>query len=171
MEPKTTYRGEARGFSLLELMVALTLAVILTAAVVPIYHGSLRSTRIDHAVRDFLAVLRYAQERAVLDCIEHRVEMDDTSDTYWVARRVPTEDGENAFEEVTEVRGLRATLPQGLDLMRPEARWDADRGVYYVGFYASGACDVATVPLDRKNGAQIEIKTGGNLGRFEVTGL
>ena len=170
MELKTIYRGEARGFSLLELIVALTLVLILTAAVVPIYHGSLKSTRFDHAARDLLAALRYAQERAVLDCVEHRIEMNDGNDTYWATRLARIEDGEKVFEEVTEVRGLRATLPKGLDLKRPEARQDA-AGVFYVGFYPSGACDVATVTLDRGNGSQIEIKIAGNLGRFEVTGL
>ena len=67
----------ARGFSLIELIVVLTILSLMLGVVVPIYHGSLSRTRSAGATRDFLATMKYAQERAVTDATEHRLYLDD----------------------------------------------------------------------------------------------
>lgn len=168
---------ERRGFTLVELMVVLLIIGLMTAAVVPIYRGSITWVATDRAIRDFAATMKYAQERAVLRGAECRFYMNYESGAYWLAERTETEDGEFAFLPVDEIHGRRTQLPEGFSLDESKARRDRGkepRGkVHYVRFFPTGACDYATIKLERERRGDIKaqtvtIRTKGHIGQFEV---
>lgn len=158
----------ATGFTLIELIVVMTIIALLTAAVVPIYQGSLTRIQEDRATRDFVAYLKYAQERAITDGTEYRFYLQEESRQYWIMRLQSVEDGEKVFtdpdEGPVEVKGL----PEGVTFERPKARYDKDREAHFVSFYGSGACDYATITMKTADGDDLELETKGRLGRFEV---
>jgi prepilin-type N-terminal cleavage/methylation domain-containing protein len=76
LSPNGRARQSGGGFTLMELIIVLTIIVIMSAAVVPVFGPSMAKLQRDHAVRDFVATLRYAQERAVTDTREYRLALD-----------------------------------------------------------------------------------------------
>ncbi len=156
------------GFTLIELIVVMTIIALLTAAVVPIYQGSLTRIREDRATRDFVAYLKYAQERAITDGTEYRFYMREESREYWVMRQHIDEEGEKQFAYLDEGPVEVKQLPEGIEFERPKARFDKDREAHFVSFYGTGACDYATIKMETADGDELELETKGRLGRFEV---
>ena len=152
----------------MEMIVVLTIVALLTAAVIPIYQGSLTWARSDRATRDVVALMKYAQERAVTDMTEYRFCMDYDSGAYWLERLSRIEDGDKLFEAAGQPDGGQGLLPQHISFQGSRARLDRRSDAHYVAFYSTGACDYATVKLDREEDTTVVIKTKGRLGQFEV---
>ena len=157
-----------RGFTLMELVVVLTILFILLGGVVPLFQGSISWARGDRASRDFVALMKHAQERAVADATEYRFYMNRDTGRYWLMRFRGMDGEEKVFEPVGELDGGVRVLPESVELERPEAHRDRARDAYYIAFHASGACDYASVALERSDGVTVRIKTKGRLGQFEV---
>ena len=156
------------GFTLIELIVVMTIIALLTAAVVPMYQGSLTRVLQDRATRDFVAYLKYAQERAITDATEYRFYFRDEQRDYWVMRLDKVEAGEKHFVYLDEGAAEVKQLPEGIEFERPKARFDKDLEAHFVAFYGTGACDYATIKLETGDGDRIVLETKGRLGRFEV---
>jgi len=156
------------GFSLLELIVVLTLLSILTSAIVPVFAGSLESMRRDQAVRELLAVLKFAQERAIADSAEFRVYINEEKGVYWIESLQVAEDGARTFEELGESFTDPWVLPESIEFKKVKARDDRERDLKYISFFPSGACDYVEIELARNDRRTVCIQTKGALGRFEV---
>ncbi|MCP4641106.1 MAG: hypothetical protein GY851_11760 [bacterium] len=152
----------------------MTILALMTAAVVPVYQGSLSWTQRDRAVREFVAMMKYAQERAVADAAEYRFYVNLDKGTYWIMRAAPPEKDAEAgadeveFVPVTDAGATGRTLPATLSLRGSKARRDRDRDAHFVAFYPGGACDYATLKLSGDDFDRVTIATKGRLGQFEV---
>lgn len=161
----TLFRRQASGFTLLELIAVLLVLAIMTSAVVPLFRQSLTTLRTDRATVDMVALLKYAQERAVTDSTEYRFYMDKDAGAYWVQRLAGlNEDREKVFE----LASARKTLPENLEMQVSKARKDRELDMQYITFFASGACDIAKISIKRPTGSAIVIQTKGKLGQFEI---
>ena len=163
-------RRVAGGFSLLELVIVMTLLAIMSGAVVPVFRGTFKRVQTDHAVRDFIAVVRYVQERAVTNTTEHRLYLDDENGLYQAKSLKGIEDDIKVFEPVPLVDSRKGIfiLPRDLQFDRIKARRDRELGLRYLAFYPNGACDQASVTLRREDGHTVRIKMNGGLGDIEV---
>lgn len=157
-----------QGFSLLEIIVVLTLLAIMLAAAAPVFRGAVKGNRQDQAVRNFIAALKFAQERAVADSTEYRVYIDSDGEAYWLLRLSRREGDDKMFEAPAERYAGRTTLPESLEFERPSARRDRARDAHYVAFYPNGACDYATIRFRKDKHDRLRIETKGSLGRFKV---
>jgi type II secretory pathway pseudopilin PulG len=146
----------------------MTIIALLTAAVVPLYQGSLTNVRQDRAIRDFVAHMKYAQERAITDGTEYRFYFREEQRDYWVMRLDKVEAGEKLFVYPDEGAVEVKQLPEGIEFERPKARFDKDREAHFVAFYGTGACDYATIKLETADGDEVILETKGRLGRFEA---
>lgn len=185
----TSMPGGARGgFSLLELIVVLIVIALITGAVVPMFADSLRSMRRQRYVDDFLTAMKYAQERAITDSVEHRLYIDEKAKAFWVARLSVDVDAllgdkqDDAVETTVAARkrlaefapvdaapGSRRYLPEGLEFDSLKMSQDKKQRLHFVAFYPNGSCDAATVKITRGRRNAIEIDTEGRLGSFKVT--
>lgn len=136
----------AAGFSLMELIVVVTILAILTAAVLPVFGPALRGAKIDNAFQDVLATMRYAQDAAVSQGMEHRVYFDDDHNAYWIERLVGHDRGDKIFAPMDEHVGEWRQLPRGLELDRISAQRERG-GFHYIAFYPTGARDQAEVRM------------------------
>ena len=168
-KPETRYpRPGSHGFTLMELIIVLTIILIMSAAVVPVFGGSMAKLERDHAVRDFVSTLRYAQERAVTDTSEYRLIMDQERSEYWLMRFAGMEERKKTFEAIDERQGESMFLPERLSMDKIKARKDRKEKYYYISFYPNGACDVAEVTLRHEDGRSVTVATKGSLGQLEV---
>ena len=162
-------RGPAHreGFTLIELILVVTLVLVISSAVLPIYNGSLKRTHADYALRDIIALVKYAQERAVTDSTHYRFYVHPENRQYWLMALTDV-DGERMFEEVTEKQCAKRTLSEHLQLAAPEALEDADLEARFIEFFPNGTCDVGQVQLTDAENRQIRINMAGKLGQIEV---
>jgi prepilin-type N-terminal cleavage/methylation domain-containing protein len=159
---------QRHGYTLIEIIIVLTILSIMTASVIPMYQGSLGRVRFERASRDFVSTLKYAQERAVTDATEHRLYLNEERGAYWVTRFAGVQDGKDVYERLDEFAGAERVLPENIKIEKPDARLDRDREAHYVAFYPSGACDYATISFALDDDRSCTIKTKGRLGRLDV---
>ncbi len=148
------------GFSLIELVIVVTLLAIMAMSVTPVFRGSLGAARADHAARDLFAEIQATQERAVNHVIEYRVYFDTKKNSYWVAH-APFESKED-FNTVGTIEGEIVAVPDRLTISRVKGR-DGSRGADYLAFYPNGATDVGEVVLAdaRDRNREYTIETTG----------
>lgn len=157
------------GYTLIELIVVMSILALMAAGVTPIFAGSLSWVRSDRVARDLVASFRYAGELAIMHETEYRLYIDTTEKAFWLEKRVDFDDhGDPVFEPADGAEGRKETLPEGMELPRPRARVDRSSNRYFISFYPGGACDVATVWVETNDGGTVRIKTTGSLGSIEV---
>ena len=159
---------ECGGFSLAELIVVLAILAVIMAAVVPVFDGSFAGVRSDAAVRDLVAFLKYAQERAITDTVAYRFCMRPDTGEYWIEAQ--TQDtGTPVFRETNEHQTERRRLPEGVTMDKPKARKSEEGGEYYLEFSPSGWCDAGEIKLSKDGESLTHIRTTGASGRVTVT--
>ena len=169
--PQSLKAGKATtGFTMLELIVVLTLLVLITGAVVPLYVNSMGAVQIRSSRNNFISMLTFVQERAVAESLEYRVYIDSEQDSYWAMYLEAVEDDKKIFAPVEAEWGREQFFPDYLHFDRVKARKDRERHAQYIGCYPNGACDRATVVIqdERDRERRYEISTLGSLGKFEV---
>lgn len=169
MTGKRTYRPtEAEGFSLLELVVVLTILAGMTMMVTPIFNGSLSGAEVEHSMRDLHAMLKSARSLAMSEGNEYRVYFHPKENRYWIGRWSGLDEkGERVFTPSSDIREANVKLPSSVKLLQPtRADYDRKRKAYYVTFYPSGVCSPA--------GTKIMVNVGGKRSQqyvFELAGL
>ena len=162
--------GEATGFTLMELMLVMTLLAVMSVMVTPIFQGSLSGARAEHSMRDLYAAMKSAQARAVTEGVEHRIYLQPEKNAYWSAHAAYSPEGEIGFEPLAGRSGEVVELPRDLMMEKPKARPGREGGTYYFSFYPSGGCDVASMSVSFSDNARRKyfFETTGTTVRFEA---
>lgn len=157
------------GFTLMELIVVLTIISIMSAAVVPVFRGTYESVESDHTLRDLVATIKYAQERAVTDCREYRLYISQKTNEYWLMSLAWSRGKKNKkFIPVEERQGDRMQLSKRIEIQRLTAKKDRKEKAAYIAFYPSGSCDHASITLAREDGKHMKIQLRGALGELKI---
>jgi len=156
------------GFTLIELIIVVTILAIMSAAVMPVFSGSFSKIQADHSVRDFVATVRFAQEHAVTAGVEFRLYVDPELNTYGLGRLAAVDGEDKIFEPVAIQQQETVQLPWRLTLKAVRAKKEKERGGYYVAFYPSGACDDARINITNEEGKTFYVDTKGGIGRLKV---
>ena len=155
------------GFTLLELMVVMTLLAVLAAGVTPVFRGALSGVRAEDEARDLVAMLEYAQARAITDAVEYRVYVAPTLNSYWLERAEIRGGRAVNFTVVTDQVVKRTVLPPTAQLAEPRARREGKQLLYYVAFYPNGMCDEALLGIsDLDDESTFLISTEGSQIRW-----
>lgn len=173
----------------MELIVVVLIIGIIMSAVVPMFRGSLIALKQDSARDEFLALMKYAHERAVMQGVEYRLYIDQNDEAYWIeavlipepeAREEADAEGESAppklaiidpdvFVRIDGPFGRTNRLPEPLAFADLRTQSDDERDLKFVAFYPSGACDDAKVAIeDRQARKRTTVDTGGRIGQFHV---
>ena len=156
-------RRYREGFTLVELMIVLTLLAIMALGVAPVFRGSFARVRADHAARDLFAEIKAAQERAVSEGVEYRVYFNLKENTYWPARPGLSKDGEPGFVPVETPGEDPIRAPDRLVIADVKGRKGGPGGAVYLAFYPSGVGDAGEITLHDKADHQrrYQIETNG----------
>lgn len=163
-------RGAYDGFSLMELIVVLTLVTVIAAVVVPLYGSSMAQVQLRDARNSFVSLITHVQERAVAESLEYRIYIDDKEGAYWVMRLAGMDKDEKVFKPVSGEFGRKMFFPPYLRVDRVRARKDRDRRAYYIACFPNGASDRATVSFrdERNRSRAFRVATQGAMGRIDV---
>jgi len=107
--PRKPHHANQAGFSLAELIVVVIVLGIITAGVVPVFAGSIRDMKTASAIDEFIALFKYAHERAIMNAVEYRLYLDHETDEYWIVRETVPESEEETEREERDSRLTVAT--------------------------------------------------------------
>ncbi len=162
---------QSRGFSLLELIVTLSIISVIAGMVAPMFSASIGTIQYRNARNDLIATLQFTQELAVRDGREYRVYIDKKEGAYWVEGLTEKDGPLKTFVPVTQAFGERHVLPEYIDLAQIKARKDRKSSDVFIGCYPNGASDEAQITLvdKRSRGRKSRIEVAGVLGKVSVT--
>lgn len=130
-----------RGFVLLELIVVVTILGIMFGVMTPLFRRSYNNLRIRSAYKDITAAIRHAQERAIMEEREFRVNFDEREGTYWLSCREDPMEFPATFVNLSTDAGRPRSLPEGLSFWYIIASRDRKNRTDYITFYPNGAVD------------------------------
>jgi len=179
---KTT---QLSGFTLMELMVVMTIIGIVSLLVVPEMRGSFESARLRSSARKVVNAINLAAVRASTRNLPHRVHIDP------VQGRLTLEAGNGGegegFAPVTDISGAvfqlndtiriqsrriepenLSSMPQAPLLPQEDEETAVDRD-QLISFYPDGSADAAEIILMDRQGFQLVLKVNPITARVRVT--
>ena len=152
----------AKGFTLIELVVVLAIIGLLTVLTVPALSRQLNSLKLKTSVREMSSVVRHVREQAILKQFPQWVGLDLGNDFYWVGEGIAEEEFESEYNKKKIL-----TLPAEVDLKGFE--WMnkvEDIEANWIQFYPDGSSSGGLVTLVNRNG-----KGAGEINLNPFTGL
>lgn len=135
------------GFTLIELVIVMTILAAMAMTVTPVFRGSFARARADHAARDLYAEIKAAQESAVTEAVEYRVYFDTKANTYWPARPGVSKDGKPGYYPVDVAGGDPIRRPDRIVFGDIKGRRGEQQNTEYLAFYPSGISDAGSITL------------------------
>lgn len=173
-----------RAFTLIELMVVLTLIGILSAMILPEMRGSMEEAALRSASREFVEVLGMAHSRAISTLRTHRVRWIASEHRYVLEAEEESEGraASRGFAPLREVQGSQGTLNHRITV---EVRsGDRDRTSASAGasgetaphdgtlaFRPDGTADAAEILLEDRDGFRIALRLQGATARVKLVDL
>ena len=136
--------GSKKGFSLLELIVILSLVALAVGVVMPSFSRGLRGLELETAGRDLITRMRHARSQAIAKQKVFRIILSQEEDENGPDSYLFT----NEFEQ--EIG--KYSLPEGVSIQTEEQEFPVR-----ISFYANGRSSGALFTLKRETGRQMKI--------------
>ena len=173
-----------RGFTLIELMVVITIIGIMTAMMIPEMKGTFQDALLRSTSRELINVFDLAYSRAVSLNQMRRVRLDEKTGRYLVEKQV-TENGQDSFVPADDVPGSKGELDSRIAVefhqpgeMSPvaDAATEApvagdDAGGVVISFYPDGTADAGDFTLRDRAGFRLMLHINPVTARVHVVEL
>lgn len=158
---------ELRGFTLVELLLVITLLAVLSAVAVPKLSGTLRRTGLQEGAGDLAAVIRLGRQEAVRRGLSVRLTVDRKESSYELELQDPVHNYEETYVDFEDsLLDARHYLPEGIRFVQEDDTPQATRE--YV-FPASGIGDPQTIEVADAAGQRIRLELGAWYEDLRVT--
>ncbi len=140
---RTPYHGQRKGFTLLELIVVISLLSIMLVLTVPRFHSALFLDETKKSARWIIGKIQSLKEAAIRDQKQYTLHIDLDTERFW-------ETDESMSAETLESTALNAApLPDGLKIADIEfpIRGKIDSGQAEITFYKDGHSDKVLIHL------------------------
>jgi type II secretion system protein H len=172
-------------FTLLELMIVLTLAAIMTAMIIPEMKGTYEDARLRSTGRTLMGAFRLASSRAITVSQTHRVRLDLHAGRYFIEARareprmarafapipdMPGSQGELDSRIAIEVRTLEEDARAPNDAGRTEAERSGPSGTQreIITFNPDGTADAVDILLRDREGFELLLRLDRTTARVRV---
>lgn len=145
-------------FTLLELLLVVIIIGILTALSIPLFKNSFTDLQLSNASYNLLHLMRYAQERSIVERIKYQLNFNPELNQYWLTNEPdPLKAGQ--YSRLAEKRGKTVFLPTGIKV-------EAEN--LLINFYPDGKIDAAFIYLSNQKEKYFTIKSRGPSGYLEI---
>lgn len=177
-------------FTLIELMVVITLIGILSAMILPEMRGTYEEALLRSTSRQLVNLCNLAYSRAVTQQQVQRVRLDAKTGRYAIEQRDTRARARDAFAPVRDLPGGQGELDERISLMfrqPPENQPDANdvreatssavsamgavEGQILIGFYPDGTADPGEIQLRDRQGFRLQLRISPVTARVRVREL
>jgi len=144
------------GFTLVELMLVVTIISILIGLSTPLFRRTFRDTRLENTCLNLSKLMRYARERAIGERLSHRISFDEEMRTYWLEAELSPE---SDFQRIKGKPGKTNLVPEDITI---EGRGKE------VTFYPDGSADQTALYLMNSNERVYTIEIRGVDGYVKI---
>ncbi|MBM3471882.1 MAG: type II secretion system protein GspH [Armatimonadetes bacterium] len=180
------------GFTLIELMVVLTILILLAGLVAPSFVRQYHEAKLRSTVRDLVALMQYARSQAVVEGTTYRLNIDRDGGRVWVtyyeSASQNTSDEEPRFVEDETILGAARQLPEGVTILEVQLGDEAlaqlseealdqinalsnrlnEEGTPFIAFAPSGTTDGARILLENDYEDRLAVALDAITGRTQV---
>jgi len=181
MRAHLSSRGSFAGFTLIELMVVITIIGIMTAMMIPEMKGSFQDALLRSTGRELINVFDLACSRAVSLNQTRRVLLDETTGRYQVEKQV-MENGQETFVPADDVQGEKGRLDSRITMeFRQPMEISPDENVSApfpvsgnapsgttITFYPDGTADAGEIVLRDRGGFRLGLQINPVTARVRV---
>ncbi len=159
----------SRGVTLLELIVVISILSIMLGVMTPLFRNSYTNLEIRNAYKNIAAVFGHAQERAIMEEREFRINFDRRQGAYWLSYRDDPMEFPAKFVDLNTDAGRVRFVPGAVKLTFIEgAKYDRKSGARSITFYPNGTADRATVQFRSTSGDSFRIETAREAGMVSI---
>lgn len=169
---KSRSRGDARGFTLLELVLVVVVLSILAGLVVPQMAGSFPGVRVGKAAERVFAAAREARAHAALRGLRTRLilDTDPAPQQFWLEEERSPLTAPGVWTELADREDRHDELPDGVAFVGVRV-WDEDlpgSGRHEILFKPDGSADDTRIALAADSGEQRVVDIRGVTGRVRI---
>lgn len=172
------------GFTLVELMVVVTIIGVMTALIIPEMKGSFQDTLLRSTAREMINVFELASSRAVSLNQVRRVRLEESSGRYVVERQAP-QGTVDEFVPVDDVPGASGKIDERVTLKFQPAEEPTDEksapapgggarndaSGTTVAFYPDGTADGGSLVLRDRQGYRLQLRINPVTARVHIVDL
>lgn len=144
--------SDKRGFTLLELIVVIAIISVTLGLLMPVFRKTFSDIQLNTCVQDMVSLIRYAQERAIVENTTLRFNLDTKEGSYWLTKK---EQDKDTFSGLSEKLGRKHTIASGLQIETKESTID---------FYSDGELSPAQIRIRNQNNKALTISLKPNVG-------
>lgn len=147
-----------KGFTFIELMlVVITIGIILGLSI-PLFRRTFTDLQLENLTQSMAQLMRYAQERAIVERFPYRINFDFDKGRYWVAVGSDAFDP-NTFQRLGGRFGRVYVVPNGISI-------DGEDGA--LTFYPDGRADRGCIYLTDQKQTFYTLTTQGRIGSVKI---
>lgn len=151
--------ARSKGFTLIELVLVIILISVITALSAPLFSRTFSDLVIRNTALDMAKMINYAQEMAIIEKSNYKLNIDSEKAKYWITRYKPAEEG-FLYERIKGRYGKMFFLPRGLALTCDKS------GAL---FYPDGRSDKVEIKVrDKSSGETRIVKIKGFASRVQI---
>lgn len=160
-----------RGFSLVELMVVVTVLLALTVMILPELGGALEGELLRAAGRELVAVMQLAQSQAVTSQRAHLLRIDTRDGRFWI--EAPLGEGESGFAPAHGLAGSAGEIDRRIRLQVRSAgeKAPAEDSSGTIHFRPDGTADAGEVLLEDREGFRLALRVHPTTARVRAVNL
>ncbi len=144
------------GFTLVELMLVVTIISILIGLSTPLFRRTFRDIQLENTCLNLSKLMRYARERAIVERLRYRISFDEEMRAYWLEAELSPEPG---FQRIKGRLGKANPVPEDIKIKGQERE---------VTFYPDGEADQTSLYLMNSNGKVYTLEVRGIDGYVKI---